>query len=573
MKKSFPLFVICYLISQLACGQKTQPVRNEFMNTCSSGEKIHLFTDRNLYCAGETIFFTTSYSTIKELDFLTWSQVLYVELITWNGNKLAQLKLKLHQPGISGCIPIPDEIPTGNYYLRVYTKWMQNFSVYDYAYMPMKVVNPYKPLIEQGPENISVVRETVSGRLHRKIPTRAIACTTNKSTYNSGEKAEIDFHFNDKEASSSGSYYITISRAGTVDTTFTYFKADSLPGFERNQIIDHLPEINGITIHGRVYSQVSGTPVKFVPVYLSETRNGWYYAIYPTNEKGDFYFSLPDNMGKNDFFIQAEPADSLPVKIEIDNGFCTNPVNLPYIPFTLNEYEIALVHSMMINQQITDRFTAGINPLKDTRPEEIKQIPFYGSKRKIYQMADYIELPTLGEFLFELEYEAFAKISSGAGSYYSKGITAFSNYPPLLFIDNIHVGHDSRLLKLDLNRIERIEIIDKGYVAGNMKYSGLIAIYSKNRNFAGIDLRQNNTFFSYDLFSKPATACYPEKRSSGSRIPDKRNLVYWNPNIQLTAGSKTVISFDIPDTKGQYMIFVRSKNNPDISGSCYFTVN
>jgi hypothetical protein len=106
-----------------------------------------------------------------------------------------------------------------------------------------------------------------------------------------------------------------------------------------------------------------------------------------------------------------------------------------------------------------------------------------------------------------------------------------------------------------------------------MKYNGLISIYSKNRDFAGIDLSQSNTFFSYDLFSRPTEAYLKKKSTSDPRIPARRNLVFWNPDIQMSVGSKTSVSFDIPDTKGQYMIFVRSKNNPDVSGSYYFTVN
>jgi hypothetical protein len=106
-----------------------------------------------------------------------------------------------------------------------------------------------------------------------------------------------------------------------------------------------------------------------------------------------------------------------------------------------------------------------------------------------------------------------------------------------------------------------------------MKFNGLISVYSKNGDFAGIDLTKNSRFFTCDLFSKPNTACSPQISLYDSRIPDRRNLVYWNPDIQINTAAKTTISFDIPDTKGQYMIFIRSKNDPDVFGSYYFTVN
>ena len=106
-------------------------------------ERIRLFTDRTLYCVNESIFFTADYSCNNGADSILWSKVLYVELIKWNGVKLANLKLKLDKSGSSASLRIPGDLLSGNYYLRAYTKWMRNFSTNDYAYRLIKIVNPY----------------------------------------------------------------------------------------------------------------------------------------------------------------------------------------------------------------------------------------------------------------------------------------------------------------------------------------------------------------------------------------------------------------------------------------------
>ena len=74
------------------------------------GERIRLFTDRNIYCVNESIFFTADYSCISGADSIMWSKVLYVELIKWNGVKLANLKLKLDKSGSSASLRIPSAI-------------------------------------------------------------------------------------------------------------------------------------------------------------------------------------------------------------------------------------------------------------------------------------------------------------------------------------------------------------------------------------------------------------------------------------------------------------------------------
>ncbi len=573
MKRLIPIYTLILIINSVTSGQAVQSLKSNLSIAITSGEAMRLFTDRSLYCSGENIYFAGEYSCIKDLDSLRWSNVVYIELINWNGAKLAQMKMKLNKPGISGCIRIPDNLLSGNYYLRAYTKWMRNFSVYDYAYVPVKVVNPFVTEIDQGPESSSVITKNDSCKLSRISPINSIICSTNKKIYKPGEKAEAGIYFGNQKEYASGRYYVTIARAGTIDTIGHFHDADSSDFPERNYELKYLPEINGITISGKVIGQFTGLPVKHIPVSLSEPQTGSSFSVYHANEKGEFVFSLPDMTGKRDFFIQAETPDSLPVKIMIDDEYCVNPVRMPYIKFTINKDEDPVIRDMVINKQLSDKFSSGENPLADRLPDKADSIPFYGSKRTIYMTDKYIELPNIEEFIFEIVYEANIKNSGGVTTVVNKGRTAFSNYPPLILIDNIHITNHGQLLKVPLNKIERVEAIDKGYVVGNMKYGGLLSIYSKNSDFAGIDLTQNSKFFTYDLFTKPSAPYSPNKSASDPRIPDRRNLVYWNPDIQINAGAKTTFSYDIPDTKGQYMIMIRSKSNPDVSGSYYFTVN
>lgn len=572
MIKLIPIYILILLFNSVAWGQNSASSMNDLPIAITSGEAMSLFTDRNFYCSGEHIYFAGEYSCIKDLDSLRWSNVVYIELISWNGAKLSQMKLKIGKPQISGCIRIPDDVISGNYYLRAYTKWMRNFSVYNYAYVPVRIVNPYLSEIDRGPDSPSIVTENDSSKRSQILPVSNIVCSTNKRTYKPGEKAQAGIYPGNQKEHDTGRYYVTIARAGTIDTTFQFHPTDSFYALNSTHEFKYLPELQGITISGEVINQVTGFSVKDIPVSLSEAHSGSYFSVYHTNEKGKFVFSLPDMTGKRDFFIQAEIADSLPVKLMVDEEYCVNPVRLPYVEFSIDEDKYSMVREMVINKQLSEKFSLGENLLTDTIPEKTNSIPFYGSKRTIYNTDKYIELPTIEEFIFEIVFEAHIKTNKGVTTIVTKGKTAFSNYPPLILIDNIHVSNYTQLLKVPINKIKRVEAVDKGYVVGNMKYNGLISIYSRNGDFAGIDLKKNSRFFTCDLFSKPNTESYPQIRSFDTRIPDRRNLVYWNPDIQLSGNSKTTISFDIPDTRGEYVILIRSKRDPAVHGNCHFTV-
>ena len=575
MKKVFLFYVFSFLINFTICCQTAQSGITLSKTSAVSGETIRLFTDQNIYCVNEKIYFTAEYSCANELDSLAWSNVLYVELIKWNGNKLVQMKLNLTRPGTSGVIIIPGNLLSGNYYLRAYTKWMRNFSASDYACLHVKIVNPFRPETDEGPSEISGPATTAELSVVQKILIKGVKCTMGKKEYKQREKAEVDFQLNDKKFFDINRYYISVARVGTIDTAVHLCKPESTSEESDLSNIEYLPEIRGITISGKIIDKSTKLPQKDIYVSLSEPKHGEYFSIYKTNDQGRFVFSLPYMQGPHDFFIQSEYSGSLSSEILIDNGFCNKPVKLPYIAFKLNEGEIHLLKYLAIDQQLSEKFLFNKDTLSDSQHAETEPLPFYGSKKIVYYTEKYIELPNIEEFINEIIHEATIVKENGETSLISMKRTYLSNCPPLILLDNVHVNNDDQLLKIPLNRIEKVEVINRDYVVAGMRYYGIISVYSKNKNFAGLDLNKNSMFFTYDLFSDRNTGYDYNVRSNDSRIPDRRNLLYWNPDIQLSADKKTTISFYTSDSGGDYIVYIRGKNSKDkndIYGKCSFTV-
>jgi hypothetical protein len=575
MKKVFLFYVFSFLINFTISCQTAQSGITLSKTSAVSGETIRLFTDQNIYCVNEKIYFTAEYSCANELDSLAWSNVLYVELIKWNGNKLVQMKLNLTRPGTSGVIIIPGNLLSGNYYLRAYTKWMRNFSASDYACLHVKIVNPFRPETDEGPSEISGPATTAELSVVQKILIKGVKCTMGKNEYKKREKAEVDFQLNDKKFFDINRYYISVARVGTIDTADHLCKPEFTSEESDLSNIEYLPEIRGITISGKIIDKSTKLPQKDIYVSLSEPKHGEYFSIYKTNNQGRFVFSLPYMQGPHDFFIQSEYSGSLSSEILIDNGFCNKPVKLPYIAFKLNEGEIHLLKYLAIDQQLSEKFLFNKDTLSDSQHAETEPLPFYGIKKIVYYTEKYIELPNIEEFINEIIHEATIVKENGETSLISMKRTYLSNCPPLILLDNVHVNNDDQLLKIPLNRIEKVEVINRDYVVAGMRYYGIISVYSKNKNFAGLDLNKSSMFFTYDLFSDRNTGYDYNVRSNDSRIPDRRNLLYWNPDIQLSADKKTTISFYTSDSGGDYIVYIRGKNSKDkndIYGKCSFTV-
>ena len=107
-------------------------------------EQVFLFADRSIYAVDETIYFVADHRVSGPIGELPWSSVLYVELITSNGEALAQGKYGLSGGRAEGSLHIPVGAVTGDYFLKSYTRWMRNQGPGSFSYTPLKIINPYR---------------------------------------------------------------------------------------------------------------------------------------------------------------------------------------------------------------------------------------------------------------------------------------------------------------------------------------------------------------------------------------------------------------------------------------------
>ncbi len=108
-------------------------------------EKIVLQTDRDLYLAGEFIWFSSFCSIKNESAFSSISQILYIELFNAEKKVFLREKFKLNEGKTAGYIVIPEETPTDYYFIRAYTMYLRNFSPENYFISSLTIVNPEIP--------------------------------------------------------------------------------------------------------------------------------------------------------------------------------------------------------------------------------------------------------------------------------------------------------------------------------------------------------------------------------------------------------------------------------------------
>lgn len=106
----------------------SQFVRNiNTFNFLNPQEKVYLHFDNTSYFVGDTIWFKAFVVSASDLKPTIYSRVLYVELITPEGDVIDIKKLKIEDGGCHGAFALEKRFRSGYYEVRSYTRVMLNY--------------------------------------------------------------------------------------------------------------------------------------------------------------------------------------------------------------------------------------------------------------------------------------------------------------------------------------------------------------------------------------------------------------------------------------------------------------
>lgn len=538
-------------------------------------ERLCVFTDRNLYITGEKILFSAVVVKSPSMNEYDWSKIIYAELISSNGIPVSQAKYPVRNRMATGYLLIPQDILTGFYYMKLYTRWMRNFPAGYYTWVRIKIINPFQKDIEKWKKNISETAEFENQMPLNNTPLKII-CQTDKSVYGKHEKVNISLAVPFiRYQVRPDIYCITVTSPYATETA--EYGINLVPDVERarNYSLNFVPDIRGLSLSGRVIDKNTGNGVYQSHVRISVLGKKTDYSSYISLLDGTFLFALEPFVGTSDMYITADPSENMSLDILVDKEYSNENHSFSNLPFTLDEKERITATGFMLNTQIEKSFIRKIRvEASDTGKNELRY--FYGNPVSTIYIDDYIKLPNLDEVIFELIHDV--SLIRRNGSYYLRSNNKFTDleiYKPLIMIDNIPVSDVGAMLRMTPEKIERIEVVDRIYAKGDILFGGILNLISKKGDVAGIDLPKNSYFFNYEGFAKQDTVSFPEYeiQPENTRIADVRNCLYWNPSVSIQQ-DPVDLSFYTSDKTGQYIILVRGVTDRGtiVEGKCYFSV-
>ena len=536
----------------------------------SVSEFTFLHTDRSVYITGENIYYKLYVMNTITKKLSLNSKVGYIMLVSENATINFKIRAKVNNGMANGSFQLPDTLKSGNYQLLAFTLAMKNQSdsllfrktitVFNRSDKELDVARnlPNSPILKGNFSAIdSVLQISIDTVYENKENVTAIIKTT-------CSMANVSLTVYEKPPfySETPSIHDTFAKTSTINLNEKY-------GF--NSI-----ENKGKLLKGSVVSVIDNEKVNDVVVVLSclDSIPNIQYALSDTN--GDFELLIDEYYDGKELFLTTMSVNNnsdLRIKIEDKYSFSSNVLiqrnenNTDFNEFITKSQNLAYVNQIYEFEQDTD--------ILHVKEDKSLIHRFYNCNPISVFPDEYESLDNFGEIVVELLPQVRFSKKSGLFTMYNAITGQYGARGAALFLDGVFVDNVSKLMNMGTNDIKKIDILTEDRAFGDLIFGGLIAVTSKNKSMARSEPSENSIRIINDTVNvgKKFASILPSKIQD-ARVPFFKQLLYWNPNLQISNSKTSSINFFTSDNEGTFIIQIEgvSENGMPISSKSTFNV-
>jgi hypothetical protein len=332
--------------------------------------------------------------------------------------------------------------------------------------------------------------------------------------------------------------------------------------------ITYSPEYEGQIITGIARDEASGALADSAKVFLSMAGINPVFRVVKTDQKGNFQFAVNDLYGTNPVIFQASG-----YSVQLNDPFDARHNTLPLQNFAPEKSTEQTLVMNNIHTQVERTFQNPNNFLRDT-PDTVR---FYGKPSISYLLDDYVRFPTLADVFREYVPGIIVRRADKKALLYvlDKATELFFQQEPLILLDGMPVLDTDILLNTDATTVKKVSIVNHRYFIGSVVYNGIVDVSTYRGNFGGFDIDPKALVIDYEGLQRMRTFNSPDYSTAqrkDSRLPDFRNVLYWQPDIETDVDGNQVISFYTSDKKGNFIGVIHGMTNDGRMGSKTFSI-
>jgi hypothetical protein len=337
-----------------------------------------------------------------------------------------------------------------------------------------------------------------------------------------------------------------------------------------------VPENRTHIITGTLTHRISQEPADRINTYLSIPSK--YARFYATKSKNDgkVFFEMKDFIGNNEIIIQTDHTTDSIYQITIDDPFSDEYPNYDIPYFDIDKRMKHVIEKASKNMQIQNAYLE-YKPLASI-VSKVDTLTFFEPDARYY-LDDYTRFPVMEEVMREYVIGVYPRRNQDGFHFKvldpEREITFQEN--PLILLDGVPVFDANEIIELDPLYVEKIETVNKRFLKGAIKYSGIVSYTTYEGNLKGYRLNKNALVMEYEGLQplrEYLTPSYDEVTEENSRLPDYRNVLYWNPHFKTDDKGEAILEFYTSDDISEYEIRIEgiSSDGEPVSGKLHFKV-
>jgi len=482
-------------------------------------EQVRFQTPKTLYFSGEKIWFE---AMVNMGDQASASQVLYAELIDRNAVSIIHTKVPLQKGEAVNYLKIPEQIPSDQYLLRVYTRVSPYLDINSgISQQFVTVINPRIPPKPSGnPQKVDL-------QIGQQVAKGANLEFTSSTVGPFGKASGVSI---------ANPFLSEEQRQWKSDEVYADLAKENL-----------LPELFGHVVKVKVPNQDTNLTY-FLSVHGSQSA---LFTDHP-DENGNLVFDIGGLRHWDRLIVQLENGQEMP-GLEVVSPVIktTFRKDFKFPELTIQESQLEelslLLKASMMQTYFLERFE------NDSLEVVTGFVADY-----TYNLDDYTRFETVETVLREYVPSVAVRTREKKKEFRllnEANKTVFESNP-LIVVDAMPVFDSDLLASFNPKLLKRLEVLNREFYLNDRTYPGVLSFSSYANNFGLFPLAPSARFFDYHglqpfteldkrQFASPAT---------NDRFPDWRTVLFWAEN-------EDKISFQAPDLAGIFIFWERESQN------------
>lgn len=331
-----------------------------------------------------------------------------------------------------------------------------------------------------------------------------------------------------------------------------------------------VPEYRTHLVTGKVM-KADGSPAPDVLAFLSSPSKLVNLNGTRSNAKGELNFEVHDFWGPRRLILQTNTSIDSTLKLSISNPFSTEVSSYPVPAFSIAPSMHKALQEKSLSMQVQDIYYREIVERSAMRPKK-DSTAFYGKSDQTYFLDSYTRFPVMEEVM--REYVPGVLVRKRRDGFHflvldvaNKGVLSDD---PLVLLDGVPIFDVDQIMAFNPLKVKKLEVVMRNYILGPLRVPGLVSYSTYTGDLAGFELDPRVVSVDYEglqLQREFYAPKYENTKMRGSRLPDQRTLLHWEPIIHTAGDGKATLEFYTSDVSGKYQVIVEGLTHKGKAGS------